>query len=102
MAFHLTLLLLFATGLAAQTLIFARTDGLAEAFAGLMDYLRFVGGLIAGGGLVWAGLFLRDRAQDWARSRIPGGVAAAAAGIALIAAAQAISDLSASGAIPIP
>ena len=102
LAYHLTLLLLFATGLAAQTVIFARSDGLAEAFAGLMDYLGFAGGLIAGGGLAWAGLFLRDRDEEWARSQIPGGVAAAAAGIALVAATQAISDLSASGAIPIP
>lgn len=101
-ALHLALLLLFGTGMAAQTMILARADGLAESFAGLMDYLSFLGGLIAGGGLVWAGLFLRDRDQDWARSEIPGGVAAAASGIALIAAAQAISDLSASGAIPIP
>ena len=102
LALQLSLLLLFATGLAAQTMIFARADGLAESFAGLMDYLGFVGGLIAGGGLVWAGMFLRDRDEAWARSQIPGGVAAAAAGIALVTATQAISDLSASGAIPIP
>ena len=101
-ALQVALLLLFGTGMAAQTMIFARADGLAEAFAGLMDYLGFVGGLIAGGGLIWAGLFLRDRDEAWARSQIPGGVAAAAAGIALIAAARAISVLSASGAIPIP
>ena len=101
-ALQLSLLLLFATGLAAQTLIFARSDGLAEAFAGLMDYLGFVGGLIAGGGLIWLGLSLRFWEEDWARAEITEGVAATAAGIALIAAAQAISDLSASGAVPIP
>ena len=101
-AYQLTLLLLVATGLAAQTLIFARTDGLTEAFAGLMDYFSWFGGALAAGGLIWAGMCPREREEEWARAEIPGGVATSAAGLALTAAALVISDLSASGAIPIP
>lgn len=101
-AYQLTLLLLLATGLAAQTLIFAQTDGLTEAFAWLMDYFSWFGGALAAGGLIWAGMCLREREEEWARAEIPGGVATAAGGLALTAAALVISDLSASGAIPIP
>ncbi len=101
-AFHLTLLLLLATGLAAQTLIFAREVGLAEVFASQMNYLGFLGAGMAAGGLIWAGMYLREREEEWARAEIPGGVATSAAGLALTAAALVISDLSASGAIPIP
>ena len=101
-ALHVTLLLLLGTGLAAQTVIYAQSDGLAEKFAMLMDYLSIVGGMVAAGGLIWSGMCLREGEEDWARAAIPGGVATAAAGLILIAAAQLISDLSASGAIPIP
>lgn len=101
-ALHLTLLLLLGAGLAAQTVIFAETDGLAEKFAWTIDYLGWIGGLLVFCGLVWAGMFLRDQEEDWARPEISIGVAAAAAGLALFGAAQLISDLSASGAIPIP
>ena len=101
-AYQSTLLLLVATGLAAQTLIFAQTDGLTEAFAGLMAYFSWFGGALAAGGLICAGLYLREREEEWARAEIPGGVATSAAGLALTAAALVISDLSASGAIPIP
>ena len=101
-AYQSTLLLLLATGLAAQTLISAQTDGLTEAFAWLMDYFSWFGGALAAGGLIWAGMGLREREEEWARAEIPGGVATSAGGLALIAAALVISDLSASGAIPIP
>ena len=101
-ALQLTVLLLVATGLAAQTVIFAQTDGLAEAFATQMEYLSWMGGLLASCGLGWASAFLREREEDGARRQIAMGVATVAAGLALIGAALVISDLSASGAIPIP